>query len=276
MKTLFPIVTTALLGVSLASAAVVEDFNYTSNTTLSSSQTGGAGWSGGYYADTVLTTSPTNFNVVDYTWTTPTFANTSGTYTIVDKKAKRLVAGTSSDLAYRGLSTSINFDADGTHYFSYMLDSTSGIGQELNFFDGASEILSVQYLGGSDVLRLRSTDTTNSLTIGATAGNDWFVLGKIETSASGSDVFRLSVFETGDTVAATEGSWDLSLNGGTITGAVDVIGLGKHFDAAVGIGNLRMDSTYAGVTSVIPEPSSLLLLGTALGAFVLFNRRRVK
>lgn len=77
--------TLSLAGVTVAGAqTVVEDFDYANNTTLSSSQTGGTGWSGGYFSDTALTTSPTQFNVVDYTWTTPTFANTSGSYTIVN------------------------------------------------------------------------------------------------------------------------------------------------------------------------------------------------
>jgi hypothetical protein len=38
--------------------------------------------------------------------------------------------------------------------------------------------------------------------------------------------------------------------------------------------NFRMGTTWESVA--IPEPSSLLLLGSALRAFVLFNRRREK
>jgi hypothetical protein len=277
MTNRIPTIVAVLLGASLASAAaVVDDFNYTSGTTLDETLTGGTGWSGGYYPNNTLTgTTDTVFGVTDYTWTTPTFANTSGTYEIKNKRSVD-TTGSGSALAARGLSSGINFDADGTYYFSYMMKTVSGIGQELDFFAGANEKLSVQYLGGSNTLRMTSNNASNSGTISATAGNDWFVVGKIETSAAGSDIFRLSVFENGDTVAATEGGWDLSHNGGTITGTADQVAQWKYFNTAVGIGNFRMDSTYAAVTSVIPEPSSFLLLGTALTAFVLFNRRRVK
>lgn len=57
-----------LAAVSIAGAqAVVDDFDYASGTDLDSSLSGGSGWSGGYYSDTGLTGTTTDFGVTDYT-----------------------------------------------------------------------------------------------------------------------------------------------------------------------------------------------------------------
>lgn len=280
MKTNLKQITTlasfTLAAVSIAGAqAVVDDFDYASGTDLGSGLSGGTGWSGGYHPNTSLTGTTTDFGVTDYTWTTPTFADTSGTYEIKNKKSNDTTGGGTA-LAARGLSSGneIDFDTDGTYYFSYLMDTVSGIGQELDFFDGTSEILSIQYLGGGNTLRLRSTDSSNSGTASATAGNDWFILGKIETSASGDDIFRVSIYESGDTVAATDvGGWDISHNGGAITGAADVIAQWKYFNTGVGIGNFRLDQNYSNVASVVPEPGTYSLLA-GLFAFVAMAIRR--
>ena len=265
---------TALTAASFTFGAVVvsEPFDYGSGTDLDSSTTGGSGWSGGWYSDTGLSNSPTVFGVTDYTWNLP--ALPSGSYQMLDKKSVD-TTGSGSAYAGRGLSTGIDFDSDGTYYLSYTMDTVSGIGQELDLFAGSSEILSVQYLGGGNTLRMTTTNSSNSGTKGATAGNDWFVVVKLETSAAGDDIARLSVFEAGDTVPATESGWDVSHNGGTITGTVDQIAQWKYFNTGVGIGNLRVADSYIDAVSAVPEPSAYaFVLGAGMLGLVLYRRRR--
>lgn len=262
---------------TLSGQIVVDSFNYPTGTDLDSTLTGGTGWSGGYYSDTSLSNGTTDFAVTDYDWSLPNLPE--GSFVMADKKSLD-TTGSGSAYAGRGLSSGINFDADGALYLSYTMDTESGIGQELDFFSGTSEILSIQYLGGLNQLRMRSTDSSNSALTGATAGNDWFVVLKIETAATGDDIFRLNVFEAGDTVGATEGGWAVSHNGGSITGTVDQIGQWKYFDTGVGIGNLRMADSWEGAvgsasTVAVPEPSTYALMaGAVVLGMVAWRRRR--
>lgn len=265
---------TALSAASFTFGALVvsEPFDYGSGTTLDGTTTGGSGWTGGYFSDNALTSPGTDFAVSGYTWSLPTLP--LGTYDMTDTRTVS-TDNDSNDYAGRALSGGIDFDADGTWYMSYTMKTVNGTGQELDLFAGSSEILSIQYLGGGNALRMRTTDSSNSGTSGATAGNDWFVVVKLETSASGNDIARLSVFEAGDTVPATESGWDVSHNGGAITGTVDQIAQWKYFNTGVGIGNLRVADSYIDAVSAVPEPSAYaLVLGAGMLGLVLYRRRR--
>jgi len=243
-----------------ASATVLfsEAFNYTSGTSLSGKINPGnsTAWSTAGATLSITNADLTYGSLADLGGNALSITNGAATSSI-----NTFANQTSGQIYYSFLLDVITPDS-GNNYFTAMNPGTTAPN------GGTDAIDCYLYSNGNIGLRTagKSTVTTGPLT----AGTTYFVVEEYDFSASTAYLY-LNPTPGGSMPAA-----NLSLSGSTAT-AIDNVG----FKAAAGgvtgayvVDNLRIGTTWADVTPVIPEPSTVVLLGVGLGLVAAVIRRR--
>jgi len=197
--------------------------------------------------------------------TLPTAWNSTGfTFPSNDLGLFPANGGGSSKLA---LDANIATNIDQTLYFSALLRSgntTDFIRFRLETGSGGSTGLEFG-LGGGNWL--------GSSSVAALADTTYFLVGQIDTFASGADTLRYNVYSGSDalpTSAPTTFSFSTS---GSNSGAIEGFSLFTRTVNGGGLDEIRIGDTYAAVAGV-PEPSSAMLAILAAGCLAFCRRRR--
>jgi len=282
--------------------SVYEGFDYTAGQALNNSGgggnvvgNGGTGWGTNWFGNSGLTFNAVGSNTVSKTWSTPTNYNFTPTGSAMQQT-------TNSNVAYRGLTETVDFGADGTVYFSFLFNDANTSGNfNFGFTDstGGSNTASGPYLGiqfssgsgqGMQAVSGANGGSKTSNFFGNnqySANTDYLIVGKILTFADGSsfDTIAFNLYAAGDTVALTDpgaaGNFTYSYGAAGMSGSADRItfsssNLGNDFSgnqsSSMITDELRIGDTWGSVA--IPEPSTLVLVGLALGSLALFRRRK--
>ena len=193
-------------------------------------------------------------------------------------------AGTAPEIyslyyAQRQMTSGINFDSNGTFYFSF-LDCVPNIGGNsgsamIGLLNGLpsstadaskNSILMGRTYSGAPTIQVIAANKAawnNNNTYSATGpvdsgttvnGKSWFVVAKISTVATGSDSISLKFFADTDTVPATDSaiSWDVSYST-ALTGTYSYLAVQVESDGT--IDELRGGATYDAVSGVPIPPS---------------------
>ena len=276
-KVTLSILSAAALSVaSMQAQTVIETFNYT-NGALGNKANTGTGETGNWQLN------PDNTGASTATIATRTWLSTGITnYTVSPTNKSLLMSAFGQDASIQ-LATPISFDANSTIYFSILFqrETTGGAGLlALQDSNGASASVQkarlVQGVGGGAVTAtIGSTGTGNTFPgLGGTGLEDFLMIGRITTVATGNDTIELLGRRDGQSIHATtfaSNTGIVSANA-AVTGSADFLYFWNGSSTALPeFGELRIGSTYA---SVIPEPSSMALLGLGLGGLALLRRRR--
>ncbi len=262
-----------------------EDFDY-SGTTLNG-QNGGTGWNGAWFQtgsspseqlsnDGVSLSYPVGFEAPLATPSTSgSRVNTGG-----------LSANASSS---RLLSQTVDLSVDGTVRYASALfrknaPNGGGVNNDnilLEFVDSlGNRRWGVGIVGNGDLPWLNANGSTSPST-SVVAGETYFMVAKIVSSASGMDTAYLKVFGTGYSTEVPLNeptTWDATQS--ETTGAVlDRIRIridpGNTSAAAGEVDEIRIGDTWASVIGV-PEPATLLLLVGGIAAIGVQYRRKRK
>jgi len=259
-----------------------ESFNYASGGDLSGNGPGDVGFSGTWGA---ATPSPALPNDADWDVTSGSLSYPNGVTKSPSGNSASLDGrvGDGGDISQR-LSTSIDFDADGTHYVSFLLNKTNG-GSSSDYFwamlrDDAQTGLATKAAWGSassDVPIIGLNQTTNN-TLGSDdlLAGDIFFVGRIDTAASGDDTIYLSTFASSEIVPLIEPAWEFSFSD-PVTGLADTLNLSGGPNTIVTFDEFVLGTTYASVTQlVVPEPGTLAVWAglVLLGVLGVRVRRR--
>jgi hypothetical protein len=259
--------------------AVTESFIYPAGTQLNTTAAG-AGWSGGWKADSNLTSAlDAAIDVTAGSITSPAFGSRG-----LRGSGNRFeeTEPTNSSLAiYRGLSNAVDWALSSTTYYSVMVkwggnQSTSA--SHLLFKMGDVNTYFGLSADGTNANRMRLTvrNTTVSTQHGSAlygAGTNYMLVAKVVAAPGGSgsnDTICLSLFEPDDVLPSTEPVWDLSAPAQRTSGTADAL----WFDArtystnySVSFDELRIGYTYDSVTySDAPAPVSMTGQGSSGGA----------
>jgi hypothetical protein len=181
----------------------------------------------------------------------------------------------------RGLSAAntIDLDADKTFYASALFRVNGSNSLDLQFGDYDSTTdpkikVRLYPWGGddNDYLAVEIAGASTWVNIGKDLGGDqtWFVIMKVQTSATESDTVSACIYGDGDTVPAAEpGTW-------TAVKSTVASGTLSHLTLAMGSGDYGMDEIRMGETwgdVAVPEPATMVLLGIG-GLGVLLRRKR--
>jgi hypothetical protein len=156
----------------------------------------------------------------------------------------------------------------------------------------------LRYNGGNDRFEFFVTDgssavvTARSNTFGAASANTWYMVAGWHDSSADTVGIQINEFATGsDITGYSSGSHDttteFSIGGGATVsgeftkGAIDEVGFWKRILTAAERDNLYNEPEFLPnllnnpppAASVIPEPSSLLLLGSGLLGLAFFRRK---
>lgn len=239
----------ASYSLSQATLLVHEPFDYTVGSNIGGVAATGVGLTGNWqrrYQDTATAT----LRVENTTFATPTgFGFTPsgrGIVTPVDTNNSAAV-----NLA---TGAQVNFGADGTFYYSFLLNYTAGTSNMwfgIGNSSSADSLIRVQGLN-SGALRVAVGSTFNDGAV--LADGSYLVVGRITTTETDNDGHRLWVFGSGDSVLlsdpGTVGSYAAAA--AAISGTGSMIEFRNMQNAA--IGDFRMGTTWEAV--VIPEPST--------------------
>ncbi len=242
---------------SYASVMVYEDFDYGHTSRIVDQGNGGVGWSGTW----TVTGGPNLIRTA-----TSGFPSTNTAFPF-DRTGGRLGHNDQANSANRSFASPVNLAQDGEVYFSFLMSyPDTGYSTALTFTHSGSESVAVSFDGSV----ITATAGTGS---GASSGSfavntEYFVVGKIATSAAGNDVLSVNVFKDGNVVPETESfmvsSSGFSL-GGTLTGIEFTQGDSANNDGDYAfLDEFRMGSSWDAVA--IPEASSLVLMLSALAA----------
>lgn len=260
---------------SLQAQSVVETFNYTPGT-INQTATTGTGQTGNWSANYNSAANATA-DFVSKTWLSSGITNyTASTGTV------GLTGDTNGDRGVFQMSSSIDFDSNGTYYFSYLQrrDTTGGNGvfalsnNTQGFFN---DLVRVNNVGGTAIVsgldNVSGGTPVTGTNIFTNTTADWLVIGRITTVAAGNDTFELAAVADGGTVAATFDSLTgIDTIQDTVTGSANYVGFWNFNDTnTMTFGSVRIGDTYA---AVIPEPSSFALLAGAFGLLTVLRRRR--
>jgi hypothetical protein len=170
----------------------------------------------------------------------------------------------------------LNLGSDNTYYMSWLI-RTSVIGDvsRLNLVDNAfANRISIGKLGNAnDNLAIQLSDgsvlySTTSLTNG-----DFLIVAKLE-SDDGTLTVSASAFPSTGSVGSEPATWDISTTSTSADHVKNMLSMNVLMQGAsgnIGFDEFRIGTTYA---AVIPEPSTLALLGIALGVAAIFRRRK--
>lgn len=246
-----------------------ESFGYASGGNLAGNGPGNVGFNG-TWGDTSLPAD------TDWDVTAGSLSYPSGVSLAPAGNAAQLdgTAGDGGDISQR-LSTTIDFDTNGTHYFSFLLNKTDNATSSDFFWamlrDDSQTGLDMKAAIGSasgDVPILGLNQTTNNL-LGSDdllAGDILFV-GRIDTAATGDDDLFLSTFGATDSVPLIEPAWDIQFSD-TVTGIADTLNLSGGANTIVTFDEFRLGTTFASVTqAAVPEPSSFSVYSVTFALF---------
>lgn len=191
------------------------------------------------------------------------------------------------DYSNRRMTTAIDFSQDGTYYASVLLrkyvDGGSEPGSDqiaVKFFDaslttqrwgfglGSTELFYVE--GGPDVPAWTASQA------GVALNTTYFMVAKLVTSATGNDEWYLNVYGPSDTVPGSEPvGWQMSFTGASDAAGIDLVRVEYGTNAEGAVDEFRLGTTWASVTTAIPEPATYAVFAglAALGWALLLRRR---
>lgn len=170
----------------------------------------------------------------------------------------------------------LNLGSDNTYYMSWLI-STSVIGDvsRLNLVDNAfANRISIGKLGNAnDNLAIQLSGESVLYSSTSLTGGDFLIVAKLE-SDDGTLTVSASAFPSTGSVGAEPATWDISTTSTSADHVKNMLYMNVLMQGAsgnIGFDEFRVGTTYI---SVIPEPSTLVLLGIALGSVFLFRRRK--
>ncbi len=189
------------------------------------------------------------------------------------------------DYSNRRMTTAIDFSQDGTYYASVLLrkfvDGGSAPASDqiaVKFFDatlttqrwgfglGSTELFYVE--AGPDVPTWSASQT------GVALNTTYFMVAKLVTSVAGNDAWYLNVYGPADTVPGNEPiTWQMSFTGASDATGIDLVRVEYGTNAEGAIDEFRLGTTWASVTTAIPEPSAYAALAGLAGLAWTLRRR---
>jgi hypothetical protein len=177
----------------------------------------------------------------------------------------------------RQMTTGVNFDSNGTFYFSFLdyapdsggwgsavvgllngLPSTENDATKnsIDFGRTYSGAPTIHFISANqaawNVTPYTATGTANTSV--DSSGKSWFVVAKFTTAASGNDTIQVKFFASTDTVPQSDSSitWDVSYST-PITGTYSYLAVQNEYNGT--IDELRGDATYAAVAGIALAPT---------------------
>lgn len=261
----------ALCGASIASATLLveETFDYTVGSNIGGVAATGTGLTGDWqrrYQDTATAI----LRVENITFNTPAGFG----YTPSGRGIVTPVDTNNSAAVNLATASQVDFGADGTFYYSFLLNYTEGTSNMLFSLGNSSSADSLVRVQGLNSGALRVAVGSTFLDGAALSDGSYLVIGRLSTTETGNDGHRIWVYGSEDTIALS----DPGTAGSYAAVAAEISGIGSMAEFRnmqnAAIGDFRMGTTWEAVA--IPEPSTLILMITALGGFALFRCRRVK
>ncbi len=233
---------------SQASLIASDQFEY-SGASLDG-QNGGTGWNGAWVGAFTLSDDGISLTYPDGT-----------------SDAGSRISEISASSATRPLASGIDFDVDGTYYYSFLVNKADAGSIDVRLVGGSSGRWRIRW-SSTEALSIGVTSSTGA-TVGTYAADQTLlVVTKLQTVATGSDTMWIKVFQPGDEVVEPT-TWDAS-NAVAVSGLVlDTFGIYRNA-AGAQVDAVRIGTTFA---DVLPEPASLGLMTTA-GLLILSRCQR--
>ena len=281
MKTTTKILIAAFSAMALGlNASVIESFDYGTGLLGNKAVTGTGltgNWAGNYNnANTPPFTGSAGGVIVDnWSYDTPTG------YGFTPSGNQFRVAGFSESHAQ--LATPLATNADSTTYISffYRLGTTgnvnssyANVGLNSTAANNTDHMNFGKNSGGTNFgMQFGGAGYTSS-SVSITADTDYLIVLRLQISETGTDSLSFKAYTSADTITSEPITWDQTITGnasGSFTGIGFRSGSGQ---TDFRVDEFRMGDSFAAVA--IPEPSTLVMLGIALGSLLLFRRRHAE